>query len=627
MAHAQFVLPAGAAPPRPFAYRAAEEDPLDWNDDYEYYDYDLYPPSNPVQQQSRYQPLGGVQSHDDSVLEDGYIATRHASRNGHNCSVQLSPSRRHRGEEQMYQPVSSVIPGAEMATAGTRGSPTHDIYDNDAPYIYTYSPAPIIGSPANFLSPLVNDQDYDDYDRHNDHPYLRTAMLDNRGTDPQLRDYNNQLEPPRPLRRETISPPSAATRPYTPSTTTTTTYTSVGHPIPPTLSFAQIQQAATQAREAESSLYPSPAPSPAPSGTPSFIVYPRQPPSPPLNVPRLSRPGSSPPNSRKSTFATTLRSTIPSVSFLDDAFAKGGRSPRIPSIPSPSPSVTRPSHRSITASRSSTSLPSWHSPLRTPPPAPVFPSDPTTTNDAVADDGEDGDDEDENEKFPSWMKPLPPERSYSNGQYASSSYEYEHPSSWKQKRMSKEEKAERVRVLQAAFVLSSKQNQHAPSAPGAEFSTRTGVSDPPKWGRGNGGWERGTVIFREQGPRARIAARWLQFLCAWISGVACFYAILVRYVPLLLLCYQLRMHMAALIWLVKCPLHTSSRLFARTRQPQSLNTGRPMRCTWALFSRPCLRCISSFSDGGGRSGSWEKRWLRVVDVVDAPRRQRAKVVK
>ena len=81
MAHAQLMLPAGAAP-RPFTYRAAEEDPADWNDDYEYYDYDLYSLSNPVQQQSRYQALGGVQTYDDSVLDDGYIAARHASRNG-----------------------------------------------------------------------------------------------------------------------------------------------------------------------------------------------------------------------------------------------------------------------------------------------------------------------------------------------------------------------------------------------------------------------------------------------------------------------------------------------------------------------------------------------------------------
>ena len=530
MAPAQLALPPGAAAsPQSFT----KEDP-DGNDDYEYHDYDLYS-HGPVQQQSRYQPLE-LQHYGDSMLRDDCVG---ASRNGHNYGVYPFPSRSHRGEEQMYQPVSSVVPHSHTGflSTGARGSPTpesYDTYDNDILRIYPYSSALTIGSSPNFSSPIINDQDNDHYDRQHGHPHLRAPISENCSEDVGGCDYDNLLETPCPPRRQTAPPPSfAAIRAYTPSTTT---YTSVGRPIPPTLAAAQFQAAETQTQEDASSFYPSPSPSPAPSGTPSFIVHSRQPPSPPLDVPRLSRPNSSPSNPNKSkkshsTFSAGLSSTIPSVSFLDGAFGRDERNPHIPLISPPSSSVTRSSQRGAVASRSTPSLPAYRS--RILPLTSVPPSDPTATGGAAANTEEDADDEegddDDNEKLPSWMTPLPyaPERSYWNERYASSSYQ--HPTSWKQKRISKEEKSERVRMLEAAFATHDPQ-----STPGRNHDLSGDVPSPPgpKWGREKGGQDRGTVVFRERGRRTRMAVRWSQFLCAWIAGVACFYAIVVRHVAL-----------------------------------------------------------------------------------------------
>ena len=539
MARSVSVLPTGVTAPRSFANRVANEDLAEANDDYEYYDYDLYYPSGPTQQHSRYQPLGGGQSYNDPIPSDGCIDVQHAPRNGHNFGMYVSSSRRHHDEEQLYQPVSSTVLHGELSYAGARRPPTpefHDIDDNDAPHIYSHSPALMIDSSVKFVSPIVNEQGDEHYDYHNDHLHLRTPILDNYGIGIDRRDCRDQLEPDRPLRRRTAPPPSfAAIRASTPSTTTTTTYTSVGHHIPPTLPVAGIQATETQIQEDASSFYPSPVPSPAPSGSPSFMVYPRPPSSPPLNVPRLSRPSSSPPSSKKfkKSNRTFASSTILGVSFLD---AKGKRSPRIPSIPSPLPSVMRPAQRSTPASGSTPSLVPSFNRSRIPL-VPILSSglNATGTGDGAVNEEEEGDDGDDDEQLPSWMVPLPfaPERSYSNEQSASPSYQ--HPLSWKQKRMPKEEKAERVRMLEAAFTShdpqSPSENQlsgSASSASGRGGLTQAGAPAPPKWGGGDGGWERGTVIFRKQGRKTRMAIRWLQFLFAWIAGVACFYAVLVR---------------------------------------------------------------------------------------------------
>lgn len=269
-----------------------------------------------------------------------------------------------------------------------------------------------------------------------------------------------------------------------------------------------------------SSFYPSPAPSPSPiSGLAdhsistqthspigrrdSFIVYPRRPESPPLNVPRLS--AGTPTTARSSGSASTAFNANPFGKAWRNTpwHTRDDRSGRLLPMPSASHATSaRPQSHWYDHDDTRGVRPYFSSPM-------VDQEEHDIGSYNNHEDGGIG----ANDGLPDWLA-SPTLASSGKDGYGQLGSIYT-----SQEKMSPAEKEERVRMLEAAFNAdSSTTHPH-----------RTGLNAKMDQIMSSGAATRGrgTVIFRDAGRKLRISVRWMQFLCAWAAAIASFYALIV----------------------------------------------------------------------------------------------------